>query len=384
MADRIYLDKDFDLSNNLIESLVVLYQPVFSFNALNLYLTLYQYADIDMHLDVNGLSRILNEPVDEVMLMREELERFNLIQTFFELDYYIVLKKPLSPHDFISHPMFGRLYAIVCGQDQYKNMILKYHKKPFTKRGEDISKAFDGNRLSVWNENLEEKFEKVQTVESKKPFDVDFFFKQIPDALYPVHLRTMELRDLISEVGSLYKVDYMSMRRFLMDNTNFEKETFNTRGFVFQVEKEFGRATVSGDNPYDVDPVSFIRFKQGYDYVVDADRNLVNSLRHNFKFSDEVINVLIEFVLDHNNMNLSRAYVEKIASTWKRNNVETLEDAKKQIEKPISESKKSNVRNKKEAPMPVYRKESEQDKEMLEKLREEAKALLKRGEADGT
>ena len=62
----------------------------------------------------------------------------------------------------------------------------------------------------------------------------------------------------------------MSMRRFLMDNTNFEKETFNTRGFVFQVEKEFGRATVSGDNPYDVDPVSFIRFKQGYDYVVDA------------------------------------------------------------------------------------------------------------------
>ena len=34
--------------------------------------------------------------------------------------------------------------------------------------------------------------------------------------------------------------------------------------------------------------------------------------------------------------------------------------------------------------MPVYRKESEQDEEMLEKLREEAKALLKRGEADGT
>lgn len=118
--------------------------------------------------------------------------------------------------------------------------------------------------------------------------------------------------------------------------------------------------------------------------MVDADRNLVNSLRHNFKFSDEVINVLIEFVLDHNNMNLSRAYVEKIASTWKRNNVETLEDAKKQIEKPISKPKRSNVRNKKEAPMPVYRKESEQDKEMLEKLREEAKALLKRGEADGT
>ena len=81
----------------------------------------------------------------------------------------------------------------------------------------------------------------------------------------------------------------------------------------------------------------------------------------------EVVNVLIEHCLENTNQKLSKDYVEKVATTWIRQKVETLEDALKQ-KNNRNYSKKQNVKYDKD--------ELEFEEQDLEKLR---KRLFSKG-----
>lgn len=409
MNKEIRVITEFELINEEMQSLVLLYQPVFSFNALSLYLTLYKMGRNDHKLDEKTLVHMLKMPVDDIVLQRQELEQLNLASTYKNNHYTIVLKKPLTPREFLQHPMYGRLYSIVCGQDALKSMVLKYVSAPLKIGGEDISKRFDPNRLAVWDEKLENEFAKQdadvkdttpvsrpfesketasiseavarmsEDLEPRKPrFDVEMFFDGIPNIVYPVDFRTPQLKRLIEEVGTLFDVDFETMKRFMINSSNFESKRFDTKKFVYLLEKEFGRMQVDEDNPYDVDPVSFIRFKQGYEYVVGSDQNLVKSLTENFGFNTRVVNFLVEYVLDVNDNNLNRAYVEKIASTWKRNGVETLEDAMKQVQPKTQRKHVAKAKN--IAEMPEYTTEETLSDEEEAALRASIQAMLQEDE----
>lgn len=379
MSRNINIQAEFELSPQSLESLVLLYQPVFSFNALNLYLTLYELGKLSLETSEKELVQILKSPSDELLIQRQELEQMNLLNTYRKDKDTYVLKEPLSPQMFLQHAMFGRLYSIVCGQEAFKRNVLRYVRHTKTIEGEDISKRFDPNRLAIWDEKLEAAFSK-QDAPAQKPmtlssqaaqsepllknrFDVELYFEGIPNIVYPIEFRTPQLKKLIEEVGTLFDVDFETMKRFMINSSNFENKRFDTKKFVYLLEKEFGRMKVNKENPYDVDPVSFIRHKQGYEYVVGSDQNLVKSLTENFGFNHQVVNFLVEYVLEINSNNLNRAYVEKIASTWKRNGVTTLEDARKQVEvKPKAKTQSIKTTQ----TMPEYTKEevlsdSEQD-----------------------
>ena len=51
------------------------------------------------------------------------------------------------------------------------------------------------------------------------------------------------------------------------------------------------------------------------------------------KLNPGVVNVLISYVLQVNDQQLKKSYVETIAGQWKRLNIETVEDAMKLTEK---------------------------------------------------
>ena len=378
---KIKLVLDFELSNKELESLVVLYQTIFSFNALNLYLSLYEYSKLDGEISPKRLAQILKVGEDDLTLLRQELEQVNLIKTYKDERYTIVINNPLGPKEFIQHPIYGRLYAIIAGQELYKEMILRYVTPSDLIEGKDISKSFDPNRLAVWDENLEKDFAKADEDKTYKHnlkhemisgFDVDLFFESIPSIVYPEEFRTSQLKTLIAEVGSMFSVDFETMKRFMINSSNFETKDFDTRKFVYLLEKEYGQMKVDKDNPYSVDPISFIRHKQGYEYVGSSDQNLLNSLSRNFEFSNEVVNFLVEYVLDNNDNNLNRAYVEKIASTWKRNGVTTLEDALKQIQPKSKPSQTYKTVNE----MPSYSSEDTISEEDAIELRDSIKKMI--------
>ena len=160
------------------------------------------------------------------------------------------------------------------------------------------------------------------------------------------------------------------MKACLMSATNFSSNTFDEKKFQRIIERNYGRVSVETvSNPYELDPLSFLAYKQNHDYIVDADRNLLHSLSQNFGFDNQVINVLdenidnliinvldenidnqvinvlIEYILETNNKNLNRSYVEKIASVWKRNNVDSLDKALKEIAKQLQKTKSTTTKS---------------------------------------
>ncbi|CAM3567900.1 DnaD domain protein [Erysipelothrix urinaevulpis] len=378
-SNFIKVQSGFDLSSEEYESLIVLYQPLFAYPAMPLYLTLFQFSKISDKVCVDELKRTLQISLEESVQWRKELERFGLIRTFKGDVEEIMLVKPLAPFDFFQHSTYARLFSIVMGSKKFIDLSHRYRKEPLKNR-EEISESFDLNRLAIWDETLEQSFNKHDTGQTTVSYDVDGFFKRISIRLFPMELRTEATRGLISEMATMYQLNFSDLRAALFSATNFETKVFNEKKFRYSIERQFG--TMKPDDVediYQLDPISFLKHIQGYDYVGTADKNLIQSLIKNFGFKSEVINVLIEYVLKSNDNNLVRAYVEKIASVWKRDKISTKEEALALIEKPVFEkSSGKNKTIKHHTAMPSYSEYIEIDED-VDGLQSEFEAFIKKG-----
>ncbi|UPU39800.1 DnaD domain protein [Erysipelothrix sp. Poltava] len=120
-------------------------------------------------------------------------------------------------------------------------------------------------------------------------------------------------------------------------------------------------------------------YKQEDTFIIDADRKLLKSLEHNFGFDNKVINVLVEYILETNDKNLNRGFVEKVASSWKRRGVKSLEDALKEREAPNPSNTKRVPKPKVEVVAPTYSTDTTIDKD-VDELKSRLKGMLSKGE----
>lgn len=88
-------------------------------------------------------------------------------------------------------------------------------------------------------------------------------------------------------------------------------------------------------------PIVFHRFAlQNLQHGVEvsrSDKYLIEALISDFKMKPEVVNVLIEYVLKMKNQQFPKAYVEKVASTWVRLEIDTSEKALAHIQRETEE-----------------------------------------------
>ena len=374
----IKVHANFTLSPEERESLTLLYQPLFSYPAMSLYLTLYELVKVNSKIYVQDLMKMLQVEKDRMVEYRCELERFNLIRTFQGEEMELVLQKPLAPNDFMHHTTYARLFAIVMGNKKFINYSNRYRNEPLTNKHE-ISASFDLKRLAIWDESMENMFNEKKDEGEPKSYNVDAFLRQVSLRLFPQELRTQEVKQIISEMAVMYNLSVADLKSALFNATNSQTMDFNARKFRFDIEKAHGDLSVKDvKDPYDLDPISFLKNAQNHDYVVGADKNLIQSLIHNFDFKGPVINVLLDYVLKNNQNMLNKAYVEKIASVWKRDKVSTKEEALKQIEKPLTQSKRTHTTAKRHIPMPDYS-VAPKSNDNVEELERKLKEQLKKG-----
>lgn len=373
----------FSLAPNHLESLILLYQPVFAHPALSLYMTLYEIGKVEKEVAIQRLSHTLDVKRDDLSRYRIELERFGLLRTYQSDHLTIEVLAPLEPADFILHPTYARLFTIVMGHDLFIDYAHRFRKNNHFE-GEDITHSFDLSRLAIWDEGLEKNFMREETYakEVSSQYNVEAFFANLPLRQFPAELRTEATKKVVGSLGSLYNLSFSELRAALYAATNFQTLTFNERKFRFIIEEKHGDLSIEQvQDAYELDPISFLKHIQKHDYVVQADRNLIQSLTHNFKFNDEVINVLLEYVLKVNHNQLNRAYVEKIASVWKRDQVTTKEEAQAQIsgqdEKVASKKRQAQV--KRHVPIPEYSKDETIDED-VDALKAELYEMLGKGE----
>jgi replication initiation and membrane attachment protein len=227
--------------------------------------------------------------------------------------------------------------------------------------------------LKNWSEaeemlyqSLKQPIYKEDAIEIK--FDYDRFIRSLGDSvlLFPYSLRTKENMQTIGQLATLFSITPEKMKTLVAKSIDIEANTFDGEKLKKLCLNEKSVDVVEGSNEYDLSPVSFLYLKQGVP-VSNADKRLLEYLQIQLQMKPEVINVLIEHCLENTNQKLSRDYVEKVATTWIRQKVETLEDALKQKENRSYSRKKSVKYDKDEL------KFEEQD---LEKLR---KRLFSKG-----
>lgn len=373
--DHFRIEVTENLGKDAQAALMLLYQPLIGHKAIAFYNTLnllnpyklYSFNDV---LKLTGLS------IYEFSDARTALERVQLLKTYLHEksgNSLLVLSKPLLPVEFLKQKAMMNELKKILGVEMITELMQSYQTMNLL-NDEYTDVSANPGYISVTAEKSESFGEITPQKEYDDvsiSFDYDRFLRITSPLVFPYEARTTENLKLIGQMATLYGLSPEKMKIQVGHYCDEEKRTFNAESFRYSFYYLQLNEEVKGDDPYSMSPVAFLKSKMNGAQVTAIDRKLLEHLAIDLQFSSEVINVLVEYVLNNTNNNLSKAYVDKVASQWKRSNIHTKEEALKMCEKP----KKGPVR--KQVEVPEYYKRDDQGREWTQNdLSDEEKAMM--------
>lgn len=358
-ARDIYRIKvDFSLSFHQISALYSLYQPIIGTDAVALYMTLLSEGSSQkVGESHNRLCVIMNRSMTQVESARKQLEQFLLLKTYIKVEenrtnVAYEMFAPLNGRTFLGQEGYRRLLSQALGQKQYELTMSKWLNESKIKEGyTDISESprsldnvADIETTSFELVRMADQFDDTQI-----SFDYETFLSTTSPLVFPNEVRTAENLRLIGQMATLYGVSVDRMRIQVGRFTDYKNRTFDQNGFRYSFYR-MNQLETFGKEGYDLPPVSFLQSKQNGAMVTVVDRKLLDHLAVDMKFRNDVINVLIEYVLQINNNKLTNSFVDKIAGEWSRVPITTREEALAYIES----KKKEPAKGVRKASLPDY------------------------------
>ncbi|EOS62204.1 hypothetical protein C815_00095 [Firmicutes bacterium M10-2] len=314
--------------------LVLLYRPLIKDSSFMLYHLLHSFVNrtstAEQLIKYSGLSEKRFEAA------RQTLEEFRLLKTYIKAggrEYVFEIIPPLSAYNFLKDNTFGRLMVAQLGSKTYDLLKLHFLFEDDEKEGMvEITKPFDSARLQNWNEEQEAMMSILRPNEPKQESGFDFeSFLEGMDRIFPPRYRTKSNLDLIASLASIYGITPIEMKKYVNRSTNPHTHEFIPATLERIVHGSLKKPIQTMDDPYQMAPMHFFQSRQSAP-IAKADENLIMNLSTNYGFSNEVVNILIEYTLEATNQKFQRAYVEKVASTWNRLKIKTRQEAVQYIE----------------------------------------------------
>lgn len=381
-ADTFVVVNRTILSENDRKIISMLYQPIIGSIATSLYYTL--WADLDKtellsaEYTHHHLMTSLRIKMDSIITARKKLEAVGLLKTFVKKgninNYVYEMFSPISAAEFLNHPILNIVLYNNVGKKEYES-IVKYFKVPklslasyeeITSRFDDVFESVPGTQYDNLNEDL--RVNKTGEIKIDNKFDFDLLISSVPNGIISSRTFSNEVRELINNLSFVYNMDAMEMKSSILnsikENGLIDKNLLrkNVRNYyryenenklpslVYKSQPEYLKNPVGSEEKrakmiYVFENTSPYNFLKGANKGVKPsvrDLNILESLLTDFKLNPGVVNVLVDYVLKINNKKLTRAYIETIASQWKRLNVETVEEAMKAAEKEYKRENKNN------------------------------------------
>lgn len=345
--------------------LVMLYQPIVGSIAINLYFTLWSYLDkteiLSSSWTHHHITNSMGITLSEFISAKEKLEGIGLLKSYVKSgtvnNYVYEMYSPLSAHEFFNNPILNTVLYTNIGNDEYKK-VKEYFKVPRINLNgyEDITLKFNEvyestNLITGVTDDMKKKsFQKLDVITS---LDLDNIFSSIPEEMLNIKGITRDMKDLIIKLGFIYDLNDEEMsniiRNSINERHNIDKELLrsNSRNYyrfehsgklpsiVYRNQPEYLRKPV-GDTSIrakiiyqfeTTSPYDFLSSKYGGAKPTKTDLALLEYLLIDLNLNPGVVNVLIDYVLKINNNKLTRAFIDTIAGQWKRNKIETVEDA---------------------------------------------------------
>ncbi len=387
-ADSYIVKNNTVLNNETRLVLIKLYQPIIGSVAINLYFTLWSNLDSSQIISTvythHNLMASMRIKLDDILEAREKLEAIGLLKTYLKKEsinnYIYELYSPLDPYDFFDNPILATILESNIGKREYKKT-----KKIFTipsielNEYEDISSTFSNtfeitDSLNIENVNDIRKVKQVDLIVDEK-ISLSSLLQLIPDDILNHKTITKDVKNLIYNLSYIYNLKEDELSELISNSINEKKmidkdllrsnchnyysfeHSNSSPSMIYKKEPEYLRKQVSDTSRRSKQIYTF-ETTSPYDYLTGKNKGgtptksdllLIENLMIDYELTPGVVNVLIDYVLRINNNKLTKNFVLKIASQWKRSNIKTVEEAmnickkenkvKKQVKVKVTEKK---------------------------------------------
>lgn len=387
-ADSYIVKNNTVLNNETRLVLIKLYQPIIGSVAINLYFTLWSNLDSSQIISTvythHNLMASMRIKLDDILEAREKLEAIGLLKTYLKKgsinNYIYELYSPLEPYDFFDNPILATILESNIGKKEYRKT-----KKIFTipsidlNEYEDISSTFSNtfeitDSLNIENVNDIRKVKKVDLIVEEK-ISLNSLLQLIPDDILNHKTITKDVKNLIYNLSFIYNFKEDELSELISNSVNEKKmidkdllrsnchnyysfeHSNSSPSMIYKKEPEYLRKQVS-DTSRKSKQIYTFETTSPYDYLTGKNKGgtptksdllLIENLMIDYELTPGVVNVLIDYVLRINDNKLTKNFVLKIASQWKRSNIKTVEEAmnickkenkvKKQVKVKVTEKK---------------------------------------------
>lgn len=352
------------LTNNYTKSLVHLYQPLIGFESIALYQTLLHEIDLqdDHPLQTHhSLMNYLNVSLDRIYDMRLKLEGIGLLKTYEQNNeenrvYVYELFSPFSPSEFFQDVMLTELLYHHLGEAKFK--VLKDHYDKIDKRiiGENVTASFQDvfqtfTPTHLPNENVDKVPEQINVTVNM--IDFTHIQQTLQKQMIPLqNVLTERNKEVISQLSHLYDLDAYEVEKSILwalnDENRLNVEEFKSachdlfrakhnqvpirlekkeESVQNKVKKPMTKEEKLVDTLQNISPKQLLEDLSSGGHASEQDMKLIRDVMVKQGLSTPVMNVLIHFVLLQTNMQLSKAYLEKIAGHWSRANLKNAKEA---------------------------------------------------------
>ena len=411
-ADRYVIFNKTILTDFDKKVLITFYEPIIGHLGVSLYLTLWNDLEginqVSRELNHHHLMSILKCPLNAIKEAREALEAVGLIKTYFKSgdinNYIYELYSPLSPTEFLNHPILNVVLYDNIGDSEYEYLKKLYQKlKIDTKDYTDVSKKIDEVYVSQSDIPVFESIERsVNDITCNDQVDFDLIISSIPKGIINERAFNKKTKELINQLAFIYKIDSLKMMELIrsvlneygmIDKTALRQASrkmyqFNNGALptlIYRSQPEYLKTPV-GDNSMrgkiirafeSINPVDFLRNKYRGVKPTTADIKIIEMLVIDLEMPPAVVNVLLDYVLRKNNNRLSRAYIETIAGQWKRAGLKNASEAMDFAEKENNKLTKKLSNKEHTSNEPVWFNKDNQKQELTVEEQQEMENLFK-------
>lgn len=364
--------------------LIMLYQPIIGSTAINFYMTLWSYLDkyeiISIPWTHHHLMSSMQVSLENIIEAREKLEAIGLLKTYVKIDtknelnnYVYELYSPLRVYDFLTDPILSTILHDSIGELEYRKVI-EYFKIPSFDLGgyKDISSKFNDIFMTTSIINTEEVTEIKKTnrlgIAYEPTIDLNNVFSLIPSEMLNTRTITKQIKELLYKLALVYNYDNDQMREIVLASINdmhrididilktnarkyYKFENGNKlTGLVYKNQPEYLRSKTTSVSKKakmiytfeTTSPYEFLSSKNGCE-LTKAETDILNYLLVDANMKPGVVNVLLDYILNTSDNKLIKSFVENKATEWKRNNIETVEDAMEMAKKDKTNRKPKKV-----------------------------------------
>ena len=395
--------------------IVNLYQPIIGPLAVSLYNTfisdLDKYELMSEEYTHHHLLIQLKSGLDVIKQALKSLESVGLIKTYVKLNnnqnsYIYELYSPISPNEFLNHPILNVILYNNIGEIEYKK-IVDYYKKPIIdlKEYQEISSSLNETYISISNKMIKNdniKQREQLGINIKESIDFDMLISSIPKNIISDKAFNKKTKELINNLSFVYNIDTLRMvdllRLCIEENGMINKDKlittvrkyydFNSNGslptLIYRTQPEYLKSEYSDTTNRskmlyvfeNTSPYDFLRGKNKGVKPSSRDLKIIEYLAVDLNMKPAVINVLIDYVLRINDNKLNKAYIEAIAGGWIRSNITTAVQAMERAEKEHKKNKQ-RVFTKTNEQLPVWFNKNNEIDKIDDKEKEELEEILK-------